>query len=243
MKRLLVIVIALLASSLPTAGQAHTAMGMRPMGRAGSPRVMSPGFRIRFRANPGFAGRFHRGAFLDSFFLNSPFFDPAFDTPEEGIADAPPPQVVVVPMPQAGTARAEPTPASPLLIEWQGDRFVSFRGASEDRDRGDRGPSSAAATPEFNLRPQGSSVRQSDAAAPDLKPAVLVFRDGRHEETANYAIINGILYECSDPWTGGSWVKKIQISELDLPATFRSNDERGVKFALPSGPNQIVTRP
>ena len=33
------------------------------------------------------------------------------------------------------------------------------------------------------------------------------------------------------------------ISDLDLPATFQQNRERGVKFTLPAGPNQVVTRP
>ena len=45
-----------------------------------------------------------------------------------------------------------------------------------------------------------------------------------------------------DYWTSGSWTKKIQIVDLDLPATLKLNHERGVKFALPVAPYEVVMR-
>jgi hypothetical protein len=51
------------------------------------------------------------------------------------------------------------------------------------------------------------------------------------------------MYSKADYWTSGSWTKKIQIADLDVPATMRINQERGVKFALPTSPNEVVMRP
>jgi hypothetical protein len=240
------LVIALLAAAaIPAAAQARGAIRMGGMGRSGNTRVLSPGFRIGFHANPRFSGRFHRGGFL-----NSPFFYPAFDdypqddySPENQGEAAPP--FAVVPVPQGAPARAEAPHSAPLLIEWQGDRFVRYGGTASDQMFGAQGRS-AFSEQEFNLRPQPSRSRKADSSAtsmPAQEPTatMLVFRDGRHEETANYSIIGDTLYEYADYWTNGSWAKKVQISDLDLAATVRTNDERGVKFVLPAGPNQIVT--
>ena len=244
MPRLFVLAL-LAAAAFPAAAQVRGAMPMGGMGRMGHTRVSTPGIRIGFHANPQFSGRFfHRGGFF-----NAPFFYPAYDDypPDDYAQEDPsevPPQMVAVPVPQALPAR-EPAHSAPLVIEWQGDRFVRYGGTADDQmvdAQGRWAPRSSRE--EFNLRPQASSARPSAALPPRLEPpaTVLVFRDGRREETANYSIIGGTLYAYADYWTGGSWAKKIQISELDLPATVRSNDERGVKFVLPPGPNQIVTR-
>jgi len=82
------------------------------------------------------------------------------------------------------------------------------------------------------------------AAPPlELPPATLIFRDGRREEATNYAIVGGVMYLRSDYWTSGAWAKQIQLAELDIPATLKANQDRGVKFALPSAPNEVITRP
>ncbi len=59
---------------------------------------------------------------------------------------------------------------------------------------------------------------------------VLVFRDGHQLEIANYAIVGGMLYDLSEGRT-----KKVELAELDLQATVKQNDERGVQFQLPAG--------
>lgn len=58
---------------------------------------------------------------------------------------------------------------------------------------------------------------------------VLIFKDGHQQEVANYAIVGSTLYELSD---GRS--KKVQLDDLDLQATVKENDERGVEFQLPA---------
>ncbi len=65
---------------------------------------------------------------------------------------------------------------------------------------------------------------------PDDKPGdptVLVFRDGKREEVNSYAIMGDALYVFDQGR------KKIALADLDIPATTKVNDERGVEFRLP----------
>jgi len=57
----------------------------------------------------------------------------------------------------------------------------------------------------------------------------LVFRDQHVEEVHNYAIAGGTLWVLNDHQTG----KKIPLAQLDLPATVKMNDDRGVDFQIP----------
>jgi hypothetical protein len=61
---------------------------------------------------------------------------------------------------------------------------------------------------------------------------VLVFKDGRQLEISNYAIAGSTLYNLGD-----GLPHKVALAELDLPATVKQNDERGVDFQLPAGTN------
>jgi hypothetical protein len=71
-------------------------------------------------------------------------------------------------------------------------------------------------------------VREEEHSAPS--PAtVLVFRDQRRQEVTNYAISGGTLWVLSDHIAA----KKIPLNELDLAATTKANDERGVEFQVP----------
>ena len=86
---------------------------------------------------------------------------------------------------------------------------------------------------------------QKSAVQPprDLPPAVLVFHDGRKEEVSEYTIMSGTIYSKADYWTTGSWTRKIQIADLDVPATLKLNQERGANFSLPASANEVVIRP
>ena len=57
----------------------------------------------------------------------------------------------------------------------------------------------------------------------------LVFRDQHVEEVRNYAIAGGTLWVLNDHQAG----KKIPLAQLDLAATARTNDDRGVDFQVP----------
>lgn len=141
-----------------------------------------------------------------------------------------PPVVVVQTQPAPAETKEEIKPASPLLIEWRGNRFVRFRGDEVG----------ASTSPDYVQAPPPSKPA---ALAQPLPSAVLVFRDGHREEAPEYTIFQGTLYSRGDYWLNGYWTKKIPLSLLDLPATVRANQGRGVKFTLPSAPNEVVTRP
>jgi hypothetical protein len=57
---------------------------------------------------------------------------------------------------------------------------------------------------------------------------VLVYRDGHQAELQNYAIVGDTIFDLSD-----SRSRKILLADIDLPATRKMNDERGVDFQVP----------
>jgi hypothetical protein len=61
-----------------------------------------------------------------------------------------------------------------------------------------------------------------------LPPTTLVFLDGKTEQVQNYAIAGQTLWVVNERRT-----RKVLISELNVPATRKANEERGVEFSLP----------
>ena len=62
-------------------------------------------------------------------------------------------------------------------------------------------------------------------------PAVLVYRDGHRDEAQNYAVLGQTVWVFGEQ---GS--RRIALADLDLEATKRLNDERGVEFVPPHSP-------
>jgi len=86
------------------------------------------------------------------------------------------------------------------------------------------------------LRPNRDAEDYRAAAGPAPKTevaneprTVLVFKDGHQRVILNYAIVGATLFDLSDGLT-----RKVALAELDLPATVKQNDDRGVEFQLPS---------
>jgi hypothetical protein len=215
----------------PTVGAAP-----RPGSFAGPSFGATRGVTSRFVARPA-----ARPITYPAFLWGSSYLYPGYLS-EPVVTQAPAPQVVVVQVPVAKAAEppAQPKP-EPLLIEWQGDRFVRLSGAN-GTSRGshaqlDYAESEArkSSTPESASSPQ--------PAIPELQPVVLVYRDGHREEIRDYTIADGTIYARGNYWTDGYWNKKIQLTALNLPATELASRERGVKFVLPTSPNQVITRP
>jgi hypothetical protein len=85
---------------------------------------------------------------------------------------------------------------------------------------------------------QDSSAKDSYARsaqpqrAPESDPAVpatvLVFRDQRQQEVRNYAIVGQTL------WSFGPRTQKIPLADLNLAATTKANDDRGLTFRVPA---------
>ena len=223
-----------------------------PPGRFG---VMSPRHNLRFNIrfgnscftsplfDPFFCQQFVRNRFL---FAQPawpyPYFYSDYGYDSEGVTQ---PQIVAAPA--SAPMQAPPAPLEPLLIEWQGDHFVRTTMSSGG---GQMAPDYAAKSYSEKSADRSPMQERSarggkDAVQPprELPPAVLVFRDGHREEVSDYTIMNGTMYSKADYWTSGSWTKKIQIADLDVPATLKLNQERGLKFVLPAGPNEVVMRP
>jgi len=161
------------------------------------------------------------------------------------------PSVIVVQPPAAPAERAsaiadEPKSAAPLLIEWQGDRYVRRTSATTTSAR-DAQPDYPADTKPgaFTNTARSSRVpsQGNRLSNPEPPPTAFIFRDGHREESDNYSIISGVIYARGDYWTTGQWSRQIKLTQLDLPATIKANQQQGITFRVPSAPNEVITRP
>jgi len=64
---------------------------------------------------------------------------------------------------------------------------------------------------------------------------VLVFRDHHSEEIQNFAIVGETLWVFTE-----QRARKIPIAALDVPATTKANDSRGIDFRLTWPPDHAV---
>jgi hypothetical protein len=201
--------------------------------------------RMASTARPHFASRFHDGAHPRSSFFYSLGFSDSFYAdylPSTGYSAASAPPVIILQPPSTAAPAPSPAPASPLMIELRGDRYVQMSGP-ESSGAEMILPETFDPAPNPPRRSQGPSAAIHTVAAPKLAPAILVFRDGHREETSDYTIADGVLYTRSDYYSNGSWNRKIELSSLDLSETIKSNQSRGIRFQLPSFPNEVIVRP
>lgn len=77
-------------------------------------------------------------------------------------------------------------------------------------------------------QPQDASLSDPE---PATDPTLLVFKDGHQIEVGNYAIVGSTLFDLTP---GHS--RRVPLADLDLDATRKQNDDRGVVFQLPSSP-------
>ena len=93
-------------------------------------------------------------------------------------------------------------------------------------------PSSPGPAHARNVPAESNSNDVADSAdaapEPPQPPTTLVFKDGHQLEVNNYAIVGQILFDL----TSGH-PRKIALADLDLSATQKQNDDRGVVFQLP----------
>jgi hypothetical protein len=86
----------------------------------------------------------------------------------------------------------------------------------------------ALSTPTDTPRPTPATRPRPETPAP---PTVLIFRDGRQAEIHNYAVVGQVLWIFSE-----ERARKVPLADLDLDATRKANEERGVEFAVQSKP-------
>jgi hypothetical protein len=73
------------------------------------------------------------------------------------------------------------------------------------------------------------TAHEEDERTVAAPATVLVFRDQHKQEVQNYAIVGQTLWVFAPERT-----QKIPLTELDLPATSKANDDRGVDFHVPA---------
>jgi len=134
-------------------------------------------------------------------------------------------------------------PYTPVIIV-ESDAAYSDAAYADDEDSGgptifDRRDSRDSrqrrriADSELEREPQPAAVATAPAKPEEPVTAqpstILFFKDGHKTEILNYAIVGDTLFELSDGRT-----HKIQLAEVDLPATYKANEERGVDFQVPA---------
>ncbi len=132
---------------------------------------------------------------------------------------------------RADTTRAAGTPIPSLSIRSMSTPTLTMATATYNQQqeidrlndevarlRAEREPGSAA-----NPAPQPPPKTQIRAAT------VLVFRDRHTEEIENYAVVGRTLWVFTE-----QRARKIPIATLDVPATTKANDARGIDFRLPA---------
>ena len=78
-------------------------------------------------------------------------------------------------------------------------------------------------------RPYAPAAQPSQQEqAQNEPPTVLIFRDQHQREIRNYAIVGSTLWNFMPQRT-----EKIPLAQLDIPATEKANDDRGVEFHVP----------
>jgi hypothetical protein len=219
------LILALLAVTVPVPGTIAQMRGF------GGPVRPGPDFG----RGVTFAARNHplgsRGFYLG----DTPFY--YTDYPFQQFATEPaPPQVFLMRPPADAPQESK---SEPLLIELRGNRYVRFGGVQKSTARWTN------AAPDYaeELPTKSSAQAEAISKATELPPAVLIYRDGHHEEVSDYAIVGAVMYARGDYWRNGYWTKNIQLSALNISATMKTNRDHGVKFVLPAGPNEVVTRP
>ncbi len=87
-------------------------------------------------------------------------------------------------------------------------------------------PIEDAAPPHSHSSDQVEETTSAPAPSPST---TLVFRDGHKIDVGNYAIVGSTLFDLTP---GHS--RRVPLSDLDLDATKKENDDRGVNFDLPA---------
>jgi hypothetical protein len=153
--------------------------------------------------------------------------------------------VIVAQQEDSVTTDEDAEEGGPTVFEHRGSRrapaeeaysrgYEEGRAAAEDARHDRRHADARPGGEERGARKSDEHSEKTDAKSDD-QPApavvvktVLVYKDSHKEEIANYAIVGDQLFD----FTNGR--RKIAISDLDVTATTKANDERGVDFQLPA---------
>jgi hypothetical protein len=122
-------------------------------------------------------------------------------------------------------------PGEPYVVDDSGDD-EQYQGGPTIFDRRGPGTSRVAQDQYVDKGPERNvSVAQVGEEPVSNQPdTVLIFKDGHQVEVSNYAIVGMTLFDLSQGHR-----QKIPLSDLDLTATAKENDDRGIDFQVPAG--------
>jgi hypothetical protein len=108
-----------------------------------------------------------------------------------------------------------------MAEQWNEQQLAESRMREEEADRDENSYPRRS----YSRNAQQANDEQSTAVA---SPTVLIFRDRHQKEVTNYAIVGQNLLDLTPQHH-----EKIPLANLDLPATTKANDDRGVTFRVP----------
>jgi hypothetical protein len=94
-----------------------------------------------------------------------------------------------------------------------------------------RGPGADAYIPpanDFSSAHSNQNAADVSSSEPAPEPTLLSFKDGHRIEVGNYAIVGPTLFDLTP-----GHARKVALADLDLDATQKLNDDRGISFQLP----------
>ena len=109
-----------------------------------------------------------------------------------------------------------------MAEQWNEQQLAESR--MQDETEADRDEHSYARR-SFSRNAQPANEDQQTTAS---SPTLLIFRDRHQKEVTNYAIVGQNLLDLTPQHH-----EKIPLANLDLPATTKANDDRGVTFRVP----------
>ncbi|MGA8151254.1 MAG: hypothetical protein WB952_09920 [Terriglobales bacterium] len=192
----------------------HPFSGVSPSVTSLGPRGYTPGWNPAFPnsrviggARPNVPSNNHHPHHRDGGYGGGVYAVPYYGYYEDGNGDQP-----------ADDAEDDQYNGGPTIFDRRGPGHIA-RPPSEDY--ADRQPTETATV----TSPPDSSPE------PPQAETVLVFKDGHQLEVENYAIVGPTLYYLTEGHR-----RRIGLSELDLVATTKQNDDRGIDFRVPSVP-------
>jgi hypothetical protein len=185
--------------------------------RGMAPSVTSPGFS---RIGPGFTSR-----------PNFPHHQHPNGQHPDGPRHSRPGAVYAVPyyypyVDDSGGSYAEGDPEEDEQYQG-GPTIFDRRGPGTNRPAEDDYADRRQSRPTAGSPAEAMAEDEPVSAQPDT---LLVFKDGHQLEISNYAIVGTTLFDLTE-----GHHQKIPLTDLNLSATAKENDDRGIDFRLPLG--------
>jgi hypothetical protein len=140
------------------------------------------------------------------------------------------PYPVYVTEPGVDDTMEEPEAQQPMVYG-AGPTIFDRRDSSQSSLQAEAAYAERMRVPSSEPAPQVSTVAPVEATPARGPQTVLVFKDGHQLEVQNYAILGSTLYDVSPGHRS-----KVALADLDLDATMKQNDDRGIDFQLPAKP-------